>query len=228
MSKTYAIADLHGRYDLLIQALNTIFRQPGGGTVVTLGDYVDRGPQSRQVIEHLMTLREAPQADWKVVCLKGNHEDMMHETLSAPLDPNWWVGNGGETTLKSYRNEVPSNHLHWIKALPTTHIDKHRVFVHAGIDPTKALDDQTEEFLLWYRYTQGADIGHGDRHVVHGHTPNINGPEQYNNRTNLDTLAWRTGRLVVAVFDDETPGPPISFIEVGARSHKATAGGSND
>jgi serine/threonine protein phosphatase 1 len=216
MTRTYAITDLHGRYDLLIQALNTIFRRPGGGTVITLGDYVDRGPESRQIISHLMTLRDAPQAGWKVICLKGNHEDMMYETLMKPLDMGWWVGNGGGATLKSYNSEVPSNHLHWINQLPSIHTDKHRVFVHAGVDPARPLDDQTEEFKLWYRYTDNADIGHGERHVVHGHTPNPLGPEKYKNRTNLDTLAWRTGRLVVAVFDDEKPGPPIEFIEVGS------------
>ncbi len=214
MTTTYAIADLHGRYDLLIHALNTIFRRPGGGTVITLGDYVDRGPESRQIISHLMTLREAPQDGWKVICLKGNHEDMMHETITAPLDSNWWVGNGGATTLVSYGGTVPPEHLRWVNGLPTIHADKHRVFVHAGVDPTKPLDQQTDEFKLWYRYVDGADIGHGERHVVHGHTPNPNGPERYENRTNLDTYAWRTGRLSIAVFDDEKAGPPVEFIEV--------------
>lgn len=216
MTRTYAIADLHGRYDLLIQALNTIFRRPGGGTVVTLGDYVDRGPESRQIISHLMTLREAPQAGWKVICLKGNHEDMMHETLTAPLDLNWWVGNGGETTLKSYGGSVPAEHLKWVSELPKMHVDKHRVFVHAGIDPTKQLDEQNDEMLLWYRYVDGADIGYGELHVVHGHTPRPHGPEKLSNRTNLDTYAWRTGRLVVGVFDDDVPGPAAEYIEIVA------------
>jgi serine/threonine protein phosphatase 1 len=214
MTQTYAIADLHGRYDLLIQALNTIFRRPGG-TVITLGDYVDRGPESRQIISHLMTLRDSPRAGWKVICLKGNHEDMMHESLMKPLDLGWWVGNGGGATLKSYNNEVPSNHLHWINQLPSIHYDRHRVFVHAGVDPGRPLDEQTEEYKLWFRYPEDADVGHGERHVVHGHTPNPHGPERYKDRTNLDTLAWRTGRLVVAVFDDEKPGPPIEFVEIG-------------
>lgn len=218
MSRTYAIADLHGRYDLLIQALNTIFRRPGGGTVITLGDYIDRGSQSRQVIEHLMTLREAPQAGWKVICLKGNHEDMMVETIDKPLDIGWWVGNGGAQTLVSYGGKVPPEHLAWAKDLPTIHADQHRVFVHAGVDPTKPLDQQTEEFKLWYRYVDNADIGHGERHVVHGHTPNPDGPERYENRTNLDTLAWRTGRLVVAVFDDARAGGPVEYIEITERS----------
>lgn len=213
MSLTYAIADLHGRFDLLKKALEAVTNHAGDHDykVITLGDYVDRGPESRQIIQHLM---DAQDQGRPLICLKGNHEDMMHETLMAPLDPNWWVGNGGETTLKSYNNEVPSNHLHWIGSLPTIYVDRHRIFVHAGVDPTKSLDEQTDEFKLWYRYIDGADIGHGERHVVHGHTPNPHGPEKYQSRTNLDTLAWRTGRLVVAVYDDDKPGTAIEYIEV--------------
>jgi serine/threonine protein phosphatase 1 len=213
MSLTYAIADLHGRFDLLKMALESIASHAADGEhkIVTLGDYVDRGPDSRLVIQHLM---EAQAGGRPLICLKGNHEDLMHTTLTAPLDPEWWARNGGEATLKSYNNEVPTNHLDWVKNLPTMYVDRHRVFVHAGIDPTKALDDQTEEFLLWHRYPENADIDHIGRHLVHGHTPNPHGPEQYQNRTNLDTLAWRTGRLVVAVFDDERPGPAIEYVEV--------------
>lgn len=213
MSLTYAIADLHGRFDLLKKALESITSHTAAREykIVTLGDYVDRGPESRQVIQQLM---EAQAAGKPLICLKGNHEAMMYETLTAPIDPAWWARNGGETTLKSYNNEVPSDHLHWIQNLPTMHVDRHRIFVHAGIDPAKALEEQTEEFLLWYRYPEHADIGYDGRHVVHGHTPNPHGPERYQNRTNLDTQAWRSGRLVIAVFDDERPGPAIEYIEV--------------
>jgi hypothetical protein len=106
-----------------------------------------------------------------------------------------------------------------MKNLPTIHVDEHRIFVHAGVDPTKPLDEQTDEFLLWHRYSEGADIGYGERHVVHGHTPNPQGPEKLSRRTNLDTLAWKTGRLVIAVFDDHTPGPATKYIELpGART----------
>ena len=138
----------------------------------------------------------------------------MVETLRKPLDPNWWVGNGGAATLRSYGTRVPDDHLDWISALPSIHVDKRRVFVHAGVDPTCPLDDQTDKYLLWYRYINGADMGHGERHVVHGHTPWPHGPERLQNRTNLDTYAWRTGRLVVGVFDDDAPGGPIDLIEV--------------
>ena len=123
--------------------------------VVTLGDYVDRGPESRQVIQYLM---EAQAAGRPLICLKGNHEEMMHETLTAPLDSDRWARNGGDTALKSYSYEVPSDHPYRVKNLPPMYVDGHRIFVHAGIDPTKAPDEQTEDFLLWYRYWESADI----------------------------------------------------------------------
>jgi serine/threonine protein phosphatase 1 len=221
MSLTYVIADLHGRFDLLQVALTTIAQQASGRAfkIVTLGDYVDRGPQSRQVIERLMA---AQAAGTNLICLKGNHEYMMHRALTLSWLASatrarclsWWKHNGGESTLKSYGNEVPSDHLRWMKNLPTIHADEHRIFVHAGVDPTKTLDEQTDEFLLWHRYSEGADIGHGERHVVHGHTPRPQGPETLSRRTNLDTLAWKTGRLVIAVFDDHTPGPATRYIEL--------------
>jgi serine/threonine protein phosphatase 1 len=221
MPLTYVIADLHGRFDLLQAALGTIAEHAGGRAfkIVTLGDYVDRGPQSREVIGRLMAVQAA---GTNLICLKGNHEYMMHRALtltwfasaSRARCLSWWKHNGGESTLTSYGNEVPSDHLRWMKNLPTIHVDEHRIFVHAGVDPTRTLDEQTDEFLLWHRYSESADVGHGRRHVVHGHTPNPQGPELLSRRTNLDTLAWQTGRLVIAVFDDHTPGPATGYIEL--------------
>lgn len=232
MSLTYAIADLHGRYDLLVKALNAIFRRPGGGTVVTLGDYVDRGPESRQIIEHLKSLRENTRDGWSLVCLKGNHEDMMVETLTAPLNPQWWIGNGGGQTLISYGHlargnydptVVPTDHIAWLSALPKMHVTKHRIYVHAGVDPTRSLDDQKDEVLLWWLYPDGADLGHGERHVVHGHHQFEDGPKLFANRTDLDTFAWYTGRIVVGVFDEEKPGGPIEVIEIRGKPHARAA-----
>ena len=179
MPQTYVIADLHGRFDLLQAALATIAQHANGRAckIVTLGDYVDRGPQSRQVVERLMAVQAA---GTNLICLKGNHEYMMHRALtltwfasaSRARCLNWWKHNGGESTLASYGNKVPSDHLRWMKNLPTIYVDQHRIFVHAGVDPKRALDEQTDEFLLWHRYSEGADIGHEGRHVVHGHTAN--------------------------------------------------------
>jgi serine/threonine protein phosphatase 1 len=223
MSKTYAIADLHGRFDLLEMALATIADHADRpATVVTLGDYVDRGPESRQVIERLMggLAHEA----WRLICLKGNHEDIMWQTCRGIVpDCAWWLTNGGGATLTSYgqkvANEVdvsvvPAGHLRWIERLPLMHIDEHRIFVHAGVDPNLPLDRQRQEDLIWKIYKDREERGHGQRHVVHGHHQREDGPVLKKNRTNLDTFAWYTGRLVIGVFDDATPGGPLEILEV--------------
>ncbi|MET3924585.1 metallophosphoesterase family protein [Devosia sp. 2618] len=213
MSKTFAIADLHGRFDLMEKALTRIEESyHSGGKVVFLGDYVDRGPASKQVVDRLIA---GPPQGWEWVTLKGNHEDMMVACHSGP-DRGWWLNNGGDATLESYGGTVPAAHLEWAQRLPMIHADKHRVFVHAAIDPTKPLDGQSETMLLWTRYPENADITYPGLHIVHGHTPHRGGPELYAGRTNLDTGAVFTGRLVVAVFDDDRAGGPVSFIDVTA------------
>ena len=234
MSITYAIADLHGRHDLLIGALHAIreydfdLGQPGG-TVVTLGDYIDRGPQSAQIIETLMAGLDPVFGDdhgFKLVCLRGNHEDIMLAASKAiGLTTHWWTPNGGGATLRSYgANEgdtlldawgkVPQHHLDWLAALPRIHDDAYRVFVHAGVVEGVPLDQQDEEQVAWMIYPKGAEGGHDGRHVVHGHEQFADGPKVHANRTDLDTFAWNTGRLVVGVFDDDTPGGAVDFIEV--------------
>lgn len=225
MSKTYVIADLHGRYDLLTLALQKIGAHAGlgvGGTVVTLGDYVDRGPSSRQVIERLML---GLSDGWNLVCLRGNHEEIMLQSIVMPMDPRWWMGNGGGATLISYGAKkgqdardayhlVPKDHLEWLASLPLMHIDEHRIYVHAGVDPDYPLHVQSEERMTWKIYRPGDTRGHGDFHVVHGHEQFADGPFTWDNRTDLDTFAWHTGRLVVGVFDDAVSGGPIDLIEV--------------
>ena len=94
MSKTYAIADLHGRFDLLEMALACLAkRAEPPATLVTLGDYVDRGPDSRKIIERLMAGLERD--GWRLICLKGNHEDIMWQTCRRSPDVDWWLTNGG-------------------------------------------------------------------------------------------------------------------------------------
>ena len=222
MKLTFAIADLHGRFDLLQAAYGKITEYASAGRIVHLGDYVDRGPQSREIIEFLIDEATIPEGFTRVV-LKGNHEDMMVETLTAPLNPQWWIGNGGGQTLVSYGHAaqgkytpevVPREHISWLRDLPKILIDEHRVYVHAGVDPTRDLDDQKEEVLLWWLYPDNADLGHGNRHVVHGHHQFEDGPKLFANRTDLDTFAWFTGRLVVGVFDDDQPRGPVAQLVV--------------
>jgi len=222
MSKTYAIADLHGRFDLLEMALAPIAeRAELPATLVTLGDYVDRGPDSRKIIERLMA--GLGHNGWRLICLKGNHEDIMWQTCRRLADVDWWLTNGGGATLICYGQQegdqadvtvVPASHLDWIERLPLMHVDKHRVFVHAGVNPNLSLDDQDAEGVVWKIYPDDDDGGHGQRHVVHGHHQHPDGPIFKESRTNLDTFAWYTGRLAIGVFDDATPGGPIEILEV--------------
>jgi serine/threonine protein phosphatase 1 len=222
MSLTYAIPDLHGRIDLLQSAITKIAEHSAGkqSTVVTLGDYVDRGPSSRQVINRLISWKSD---HLRIVNLKGNHEAMMWEVCNNLSDLSWWIRNGGDRTLASYGQNsretsdlamVSPEHLNWIANLNVMYVDQHRVFVHAGVDPEISLPQQSERTLLWKRYSQGVGLGHGHRHVIHGHHADPNAPIVTKGRTNLDGLAWKTGRLVIGVFEDDRPGGASEFLEI--------------
>ena len=226
-SLTYAIADLHGSFDLLERALETIERHGASAssrTIVFLGDYVDRGPQSREIVERLTA--GAPPS-WKWICLRGNHEEMMLTCLVGKADLRWWINNGGGATLLSYGHPpegafrpevVPVAHLRWIQDRPVFYADTHRLFVHAGADPSLPLEQQDDRTLLWMRYpSRLMDLGWRDKHIVHGHDPFEDGPVLLKHRTDLDTLAWRTGRLVIGVFDDHKSGGPIELIEINRK-----------
>jgi len=213
MARTYAIPDLHGRFDLLVKTVAAI-TQLGGGTVVFLGDYVDHGPESRQAVECLLQGAPAGQ-HWITLC--GNHEVMMHRYCTGATSRPLWLETGGAATLTSYGGLVPKAHLEWLRALPRLHVTPHRIFVHAGVDPDLPLEQQGDEILLWQRYSKWADTGHGTRHVVHGHTPHLSGPELRTRRTNLDTRSWQTGRLAVGVFDDDRPGGPLDVMWIENR-----------
>ena len=216
MSLTYVIPDLHGRFDLLREALAKIADHAGSnpGTIVALGDYVNKGPDSRLVVERM---RAGMFDGWRFVSLKGNHDAMMVEALRDHSKMDGWIGKGGDATIKSYGGDpsgIPEADVAWLDGLPLIHTDAHRIFVHAGVDPGVPLDAQAEHTLLWKRYPKGYKGGFGDRHVVHGHNSFADGPELYEGRTNLDTVAWRTGRLVTGVFDDAKAGGPVDFVVV--------------
>jgi serine/threonine protein phosphatase 1 len=220
MGLTYVIPDIHGRYDLLNEGLIEIAAHSGGtaGVIVTIGDYVDKGPQSKEVIDRMLSgVAQGWRQGWRSIALKGNHDDMMVEALRDPAKMSAWIAKGGDTALASYGGDaaaVPQTHIAWLDGLPLMHLDNHRVYVHAGVDPEIPLNQQSEATLLWKRYPKGFPGGHGELHVVHGHDNFPEGPLLYEGRSNLDTLAWRTGRLVIGIFDDGRPGGPVDFIEL--------------
>jgi serine/threonine protein phosphatase 1 len=226
----FAIGDIHGRLDLTTAALEAIEQRASGAEsfrVIFLGDYVDRGPDSRGVVELMMRLSR----DHRYVCLKGNHEAMMVQCLTggATDDFTRWMDNGGRETLQSYDADdwdaaiaaVPTEHVRWMKSLPLTSGDGHRIYVHAGLMPSTPFDRQTEETCLWIRERFLRAAPHQfDGHVVHGHTPQWAGkpdpaePEFLPHRTNLDLAAYSTDRLCVGVFDAARPGGPVELIMI--------------
>ncbi len=186
--------------------------------IVYIGDYVDRGLQSREVVDLLL---EGPPAGFEAVPLKGNHEDFLLRFLEdASLGP-LWMYNGGDATLYSYgvertgfvldrgafaetqaafRRVLPHRHLEFFRSLRLHHTEGDYFFVHAGVRPGVPLDAQDEEEMLWIRdpflYSE-ADYG---KVVVHGHTP-VAEPEDLANRIDIDTGAFFSGRLTCLVLE---------------------------
>ncbi len=212
---TYAIGDVHGSYTKLANLVRHCRDHSGinRARLIFLGDYVDRGKRSREVVDLLMELQaETPD---EIVCLRGNHEDML---LSAAdrQDEAMWLHNGGEATLESYgverATDIPAEHLRWFANLPIAETDERRFFVHAGIMPGVPLAEQRKEVMLWIREPFLSDDSDHGRYVVHGHTPTGTGsPELRHNRLNLDTLAWSGHPLFAAVFEERRVGP-MAFI----------------
>lgn len=215
----YAVPDIHGCLPALHDAERRIEQdhQNSGDTaiVVYLGDYVDRGPDSAGVIEHLIG-RLAEPAPRIMLC--GNHDQIFHAVLSAQADPRGWLSLGGRETLRSYgmydadinrlsanprklteavRSYVPDTHKLFLKQLPVAaSIGSQHIFVHAGLYPGRPLDLQTDEHLMWIRepfLTRGPQL---PAVVVHGHTI-VREPELREDRISLDTGAYATGRLTV-------------------------------
>ena len=216
---TYAIGDIHGCYTKLNNLLRHCADHCGENAFcfVFLGDYVDRGPRSREVVELL--LRRQAAAPEQNICLRGNHDVLLVDAARGN-DPLVWLVNGGGETLASYgaddANDIPHEHLDWIAALPLTHRDAKRLFVHAGVEPGVPLERQTEESLLWIREPFLSDPRDHGMFIVHGHTPCETGlPDLRANRLNLDTGACFGGPLTAAVFDDKTIGPRAFITDDG-------------
>ena len=221
--RCYVIGDIHGRLDLLDSMIDLIGRDVGHGEAdrcltVTLGDYVDRGLNSRGVLDRLAS-NPFPTA---YVALKGNHELMLEQFLEDPKTAENWRRFGGLETLDSYGvpiNEVmigkgfdragemlhaliPHNHLAFLSSLRASMNLGNYFLCHAGVRPGVPLDRQKVEDLLWIRdgfLDSGVDFG---KIIIHGHTPR-EWPEDLPNRINVDTGAYCTGRLTCVVLDDE-------------------------
>lgn len=171
MSRTIVIGDIHGclaAFDTLLHALAL----ERSDTLVTVGDYVDRGPDSRGVIERLMELQDRVH----LVPIMGNHEEMMLDALQRRSEPYGWLNHGGVQTLESYgfsgdTSVVPASHLEFLSQLkPSYETDTHFV-VHANYDPRLPLDEQPPELLRWVKLTEMMPGPHvSGKIAVVGHT----------------------------------------------------------
>jgi serine/threonine protein phosphatase 1 len=220
--RVYAIGDVHG---CLVQlkalkgliAADNAARAAANVTLVYVGDYIDRGPHSKGVLDEV---REPLEGIATTVHLKGNHELMLQQFLRDAVRAGDWLSNGGLETLVSFGVDgemakrgidldvtstalvvaMGPERLFWLHNLKLhTQIGDY-FFCHAGVRPGVALADQRENDLLWMRdpfLTSNKNLG---AVIVHGHTPGPE-PEVRPNRINLDTGCFATGRLTAAVFD---------------------------
>lgn len=224
-TRLYAIGDVHGRADLLSQLHRMILADAAPHVsdqklvTIHLGDYVDRGPQSSDVIE---LLSNAILPGFETVFLKGNHEQLMLDYLSGG-DGRTWFNNGGDATAKSYgitpleadlwgdgatdtraalNHMIPEEHIGFLNNLALSVRFGDYFFAHAGIDPTLALDRQSDHDLLWIRHPFLTSTQHHGAIVVHGHSITRSVDFQPN-RVGIDTGAWRSGVLTALVLQDD-------------------------
>lgn len=200
----YAIGDIHGRDDCLGRLHQQIYMharsRPGEKLLVYVGDYVDRGPDSADVIDRVMV--GPPSGVDQQVALLGNHEEMMVNYYDGNDKLNMWLYNGGEATVDSYDGDRDrlEKHLDWMRELPVYFKEGRYLFVHAGIVPGRPLEKQKVKDLLWIRQAFLDDKRDHGFIVVHGHTPQFGQPEVKANRINTDAMAWESGRLCCAVL----------------------------
>lgn len=212
---TFAIGDVHGQFDALVATIEACrhFADGRPTTFVLLGDYIDRGPNSKGVIDLLMSW-DGPE---RMVCLKGNHEDMLVHALASPGgDDAAWLANGGRNTLSSYgvlqTRQIPHTVSDWMERLPLTFDEGLRFYCHAGVDPTRPLDQQTEAVLMYSKFSYPDDL-ELERYIVHGHTPDGVIPRVRANRINLDTRSGYGGPLSAAAFTYDRRQPVALIVD---------------
>jgi len=211
----YAVGDVHGCFGELLSLERKIVADGAQFAerklIIMLGDYIDRGPDSARVVEHLLA---SPPDGFQRICLAGNHETALIDYLEGRLTRDLWLAGGGASTLRSYgldlayltnlysstdvdqvvRNSIPAEHVEFLRSLPVIAYSRQIAFVHAGIRPGVPIEKQDENDLLYIRgdFFDGTD--QLDRWVIHGHTP-VKDPSLQGRRLNIDTGAYMSGRL---------------------------------
>ncbi len=193
MSRTIAIGDIHGCKAALDIVLTKLAIQQDD-TLVVLGDAVDRGPDTRGVVERLLELRE----QCRLVFLLGNHEEMMLEWLDAEKPESFWLAVGGQEAVDSYGgpNKIPAEHIDFLRSGLDYWESDTEVFVHACLEPGVPLGEQKPEWLRWSRVTALEEPLESGKRVICGHTPQVTGePLIYPGWMCIDTLVYGHGYL---------------------------------
>ncbi len=221
-TRIYAIGDVHGRADLLERVFARIdahiARHPVDRAIqVLVGDYIDRGPNSREVLDRLVERTRSNE----LVLLKGNHEVCLLEFLRDPSKLQSWGPMGGLETLMSYgvtpslnadaqiqqklagefQAVFPKAHLILLDSLRLSFSCGEFFFVHAGVRPGVPLTKQREKDLLWIRDEFLLHEGKFDKIIVHGHTP-VRAVDMHPGRINIDTGAYATGQLACIIIEE--------------------------
>jgi len=213
--KIYAIGDIHGCLEELKQILELIDNQiEPEDEIVFLGDYVDRGPDSKGVIDLLIDRRDNDLH--KHAFLRGNHEEMMIDYINSNgTDGYSWFQNGGFATIISYGwgDGIPDTHIYFLEDTKLLYRNGKYVFVHAGIDRRLPIEENTPQKLLWTRNNVDYKGSYPeDVFVVFGHTPKelVNlGP----NQVGIDTGCVFGNKLTCAIIDIETNQIDYLFVE---------------
>ena len=220
--RVYAIGDIHGCLTELEQLHEAIADDLAAhpvrrATLVHLGDYIDRGPDSAAVLTRLMT-PPAHLTGMQIINLMGNHEAMLLDALDGDEQvAEAWLANGGDAALESWgatgtnwRLAIPAEQIDFLRQLPLMHVQGGYVFVHAGLNPDLALAEQSRDDLLWVREPFLYFRGQLSHVVVHGHTPEAESPIVGRHRIGLDTGAVFGGPLTCVVLN----GDKMRFLAV--------------
>jgi serine/threonine protein phosphatase 1 len=221
--RVYAIGDVHGRADLLNQVFNLIDADlenfpPQRSLQIFLGDYIDRGRDSRAVIDLLLQRAKL----YETICLKGNHEEALLVLLDKLSGFRDWQDLGGLATLMSYgigssltarpdneadliillKQAIPLEHFQFLTKLRSSFSCGDFFFVHAGIRPDTRISEQIDDDLLWIRDEFLESTDDFEKYIVHGHTP-VRSPDIRPNRINIDTGAYASGNLTLLTIEGD-------------------------
>lgn len=205
MKKIFAIGDIHGCFGKLKALMEKIPIDYACDTLVFIGDYIDRGSHSVEVVDYLIKLKNRVP---EVIFLKGNHEDMLDKFVNG-ADRFTYLLNGGQQTLDNYLTKsveseffpIPDNHMDFFKSLRLFYETEEFIFVHAGLRPRVPLETQSTEDLLWIRDKfVGSKYDFGKR-VIFGHTP-LKQPLVEANKIGIDTGAVYGNKLTCVQLPD--------------------------